>query len=157
MQVLLGIGNDLLGDDGVGPYIAMNLTNSHWKAFNGGSVPENFIRPLRNLAPDLLVMVDAVDMGMEPGIVRIIPANTIRDHGFGSHQMSLAHLIDLLQSFCSRIVLIGIQPGCLDPDTPLTPPVMDAADALLTMLESGEIAGIPEYAPATTRNNIDVG
>jgi len=149
VQVLLGIGNDLLGDDGVGPYIARNVTNSHWKTFDGGSVPENFIRPLRNLAPDLLVLVDAVDMGMEPGIVRIIPPDAIRDHGFGSHQMSLEHLIGLLQSFCSKVVLIGIQPMCLDLDTPLTSPVVEAAESILTMLESGEIAGIPEYGYET--------
>ena len=147
MQVLLGIGNDLLGDDGVGPYIARNVSTNHWKAFDGGSVPENFIRPIRNLAPDLLVLVDAVDMGMSPGTVRIIPVEAIRDHGFGSHQISLAHLIGILESFCSRVVLVGVQPRCLDPDTPLTPPVISAADSILTLLKSGEISGIIEYAP----------
>ena len=45
VNLLLGIGNDLLGDDGVGPFIAEKLRGADWQVINAGIVPENFISP----------------------------------------------------------------------------------------------------------------
>ena len=135
MYLVLGVGNDLLGDDGVGPYVAEALHNSEWEVLNAGIVPENFIRPIRTRKPDIIVIVDAVDMGSAPGTIRIIPSEYIRDAGIGTHQMSLAYLIDQVSPW-SKIYFIGIQPSCLDPDTPLTVPVRSAADSLITIIRS---------------------
>ena len=136
MHLLLGIGNDLLGDDGVGPYIANHLLNSNWITIDAGIMPENYIRPVRNHKPDTIVIVDAVNMGLKPGSIRIIPPDLIRDCGLGTHQLPLTFVTDQLLSICTNVTFIGIQPGSLDPDTFLTDPILKAAEFLLHVLNT---------------------
>jgi len=142
VHLLLGIGNDLLGDDGVGSYVAGELRDSDWTVIDAGIVPENFVRPIRNYKPDTIVIVDAVCMGCGPGSIRIIPPGYIRDQGIGTHQLPLIFLIEQL-SFGPQVIFIGVQPGCLDPDTPLTPPVLVAATRLLSLLKSHAYDTLP--------------
>ncbi len=145
VELILGIGNDLLGDDGVGPYIAERLKimdSSGWVVINAGIVPENFIRPMHTIKPDRIIIIDAVEMGLEPGTVRIIPAASIRDVGIGTHQLPLSFFISQCASI-SPVVLIGIQPGCLDMDTSLTLPVVRAAHDLISLLQAHQYDQLP--------------
>jgi hypothetical protein len=41
------------------------------------------------------------------------------------------------------VIFIGIQPGCLDPDTPLSPPVAGAASELLNLLREHNYDQLP--------------
>lgn len=136
MYLVLGIGNDLLGDDGVGPYIISHIQSDAWIPIDAGIMPENFIRPVRNYQPDTIVIIDAVDMGLVPGSIRIIPPDKISDCGTGTHQMPLIFTIEQFRSICSDITFIGIQPAQLYPDASLSEPVQRAADALIQMLNS---------------------
>ena len=142
VDLLLGIGNDLLGDDGVGPFIAEELQDSDWLVMNAGIVPENFIRPIRERKPDHIVVVDAVHMGLSPGSIRIIPPEYIRDYGIGTHQLPLTFFIEQCAPH-SHVTFIGIQPGCLDPDTPLTPLVSRAATELVSLLRTHRLSYLP--------------
>jgi hydrogenase 3 maturation protease len=142
VDLLLGIGNDLLGDDGVGPYIAKALLDSDWTVINAGIVPENFIRPVRERRPERIVIVDAVHMGLLPGSIRIIPHDSIRDYGIGTHQLPLTFFIEQCAPH-SHVTFIGIEPGCLDPDTPLTPPVSRAAAELISLLRTHRYDHLP--------------
>jgi len=150
-HILLGIGNDLLGDDGVGPYVARNITGKRWRCINGGILPENFIKPILSSQADLIILVDAVEMDYPVGTIRIIPTEYIRDIGQGSHQIPLTYLINRLSSGVARVILIGIQPQLLEPDTDLSPAVKKAADLLINILESGDIKNLTCYKPATER------
>jgi hydrogenase 3 maturation protease len=133
VNLLLGIGNDLLGDDGVGPFIAEKLRGADWQVINAGIVPENFISPIRKLKPDRIIIVDAVHMNLDPGSIRIIPHGAIRDLGIGTHQLPMTFFIEQC-AIIAPVIFIGIQPGCLDPDTQLSPPVAGAASELLNLL-----------------------
>ena len=135
VHLLLGIGNDLLGDDGVGSFVAQELKGTDWTTIDAGIVPENFIRPIRNQKPDTVVIVDAVEMGYEPGTIRIIPLEYIRDCGVGTHQLPLTFLAEQMSSW-SKVMIIGIQPGTLDPDAPLSEPVKRAATELIAHLKA---------------------
>ena len=142
VDLLLGIGNDLLGDDGVGPFIVEKLRNSDWKVINSGIVPENFIHPIRELKPDRIVIIDAVQMGLKPGSIRIIPPETIRNTGTGTHQLPLTFFLEQCASL-SPVIFIGIQPGQLFPDCPLSAPVASAASELITLLREHRYNHLP--------------
>jgi hydrogenase 3 maturation protease len=142
-NILLGIGNDLLGDDGVGPYISKNLNDSAWETFDGGILPENLISPILRRNPYITILVDAVEMGLSTGTTRVIPVQYIHDLGVGSHQIPLTYLIGRLSAESRRVILIGIQPGSLIPDTMLSEPVKNAADNLMKLLVSGRIDDVP--------------
>jgi len=145
MHLLLGIGNDLLGDDGIGPYIADNLIHPDWITINAGIVPENFIGPVKKQNPDRIVIVDAVEMGLSPGAIRLIPPDFISDCGIGTHQLSLTVIVNQLQSLCPDVMLIGIQPDSLNPDTALTDSVREAAEYLLKVISTNSLRNIKVF------------
>ncbi|WP_286954882.1 hydrogenase maturation protease, partial [Aminobacterium sp. UBA5277] len=68
--ILWGTGNPLFGDDGVGPFVAQYLQKKEMEhpicAINCETTPENYIGDLQRQHPDLLLIVDAADMGLPP-------------------------------------------------------------------------------------------
>lgn len=143
VNLLLGIGNSLRRDDGVGNYIASRFRKTNWKVFDCGTAPENFSGMVRREHPEILIIVDAADMGLAPGECAIIPKEKIRDVGLGTHQLPLDMFIDFLGETVGKVLLIGIQPCCVEMGEGLSPVVMGGSERVISMLESGEIGRIP--------------
>lgn len=126
MNLLLGIGNAHHGDDGLGPVFARAFRHPDWRCINTATAPENFTGVVRRLHPDLLVLLDAADLGEAPGTMRELSPESIRSGDFGTHAGSLGHLANYLSDCAQRILIIGIQPADLTPGRRLSPPVRDA-------------------------------
>lgn len=136
--MILGVGNELLGDDGIGPWIARNIDGKKgWKGIAAGTAPENFTSLIRREKPDILVIVDATDMGLEPGEVKAIPLDKIpRLTYFTTHTLSVTFLIDSIKEDVKNIVFIGIQPKAIALGCPLSREVVDSASRLINILLS---------------------
>lgn len=136
-EVVLGIGNILKGDDGVGIYIAERVNKYLQHIKNGskqdrfaeagetividcGTAPENYTSIIKKHNPDRLILVDAADMGLSPGSCRIIPPEEIKVMHISTHNMPLSFLISYISEFCRNIVLIGIQPDKMELGTILS-------------------------------------
>jgi len=104
------IGNELNGDDGVGPYIAKKFPRSKgFKVLNCETAPESFVHFARGAKK--VVIVDAVDMGLDAGEIRRVPADRLGGIHFSSHALPLPLLISYMERFVDgKITLIGIQP-----------------------------------------------
>ncbi|MCX2582116.1 hydrogenase maturation protease, partial [Klebsiella pneumoniae] len=79
-DVLLCVGNSMMGDDAAGPLLAeMYAANpaSQWVVIDGGSAPENDLVALRELTPERLLIVGATDIGLNPGDIRLIEPDAI--------------------------------------------------------------------------------
>jgi hydrogenase maturation protease len=117
---VLGIGNVLRGDDGVGVFVARTLQLDRclphdWLVLECGAVPEACTGVVRRFAPDLIVLIDAVDMAAPPGTIAWF--DTWSSPGISAastHGVSLDLLADFLRSdvHC-RSGLLGIQPATL--------------------------------------------
>jgi len=142
-NILLGIGNSLNGDDGVGIYVAERFRKDDWISLACGTAPENFTGIIRKTRPSCLVLVDAAAMGISPGDYRIIPRDKIEDVSIGTHQLPLSFLIDFLSDTASRIILIGIQPERSGTGEEISLPVRRGAERLLRVLSTGELDRIP--------------
>lgn len=142
-HILLGIGNPLNGDDGVGIYVAEQFRKDGWVSLACGTAPENFTGIIRKIRPSWLVLVDAAAMGISPGDYRIIPRNKIEEVSIGTHQLPLSFLIDFVSDIAERIILIGIQPERLGTGEEISMTVRRGADRLLDMLFIGELDRIP--------------
>ena len=142
-NILLGIGNSLNGDDGVGIYVAERFRKDDWISLACGTAPENFTGIIRKTRPSCLVLVDAAAMGISPGEYRIIPRDKIEDVSIGTHQLPLSFLIDFLSDTVERIILIGIQPERAGTGEEISLPVRKGADRLLHVLSTGELDRIP--------------
>ena len=146
--VVLGVGNRLCRDDGVGSLVAERLAAAPpagWHVIDAGVAPEDFTGPIRRWRPALLLIVDAMDMGLAPGSVRrVSPERLAADDGFNSHHPSLRQLCDYLAPVVGSIVVVAVQPAVTDlaPDAGLTGPVARAAARLARMLAGGRIEAI---------------
>ncbi len=147
MHLLLGIGNDLLADDGVGCMVADKFSHPDWIVYNTGTVPENFTRKIRELHPDLLVLVDAARMGLPPGSIRIVPKDRVADAGIGTHQLPLDSLCDVVSPYAESIIIIGIQPGVVEIGEPMTDDVIEAGERLLHMIDDGSFQDLEFFLP----------
>ncbi len=137
-SVILGIGNDLKADDGIGPHIITQLENrapAKIELINVGTVPENFISLLIEKQPGFILLLDAALMQAEPGTIRLIDKDNIGGIAFSSHQPPLTFFIEYLESnITTTILVLGIQPLTDDFAQPISEPVQNAANQIINTL-----------------------
>ncbi|TDS95817.1 hydrogenase 3 maturation peptidase HycL [Rahnella sp. BIGb0236] len=151
---LLCVGNSMMGDDGAGPRLAELCAEQPlpgWTVVDGGAAPENDIGFLREQRPQHLVIVDATDMGLAPGEMRIIDENDIADmFMMTTHNLPLTFLIQQLREDIPQITFVGIQPDVVAFYYPMSAAVEQAVNRLhqrLPALETG--LGIAPFSPST--------
>lgn len=118
--LVLGLGNVLQADDGVGIHViraleAMGLP-SHVALRDGGTIGLSLLTEIEDC--DALIVVDAMELGREPGAVGVFEGAAIELQLGGkkrsAHEVALADLLAVAQLVGrspERRVLIGIQPG----------------------------------------------
>ena len=150
--LVLGVGNSMKGDDGVGPRVVERLTAACRPpatrsepdgtvavvALDCGVTPENYTSVVRRLRPDLLLIVDAADMGLAAGECRIIPAERIGALGLSTHSMPLSLFMTYVSDLTSRAVLIGVQPRLMELGVPMSSEVAEAGNALAGLIAQGK-------------------
>ncbi|MEM1513957.1 MAG: hydrogenase maturation peptidase HycI [Candidatus Thermoplasmatota archaeon] len=143
MNILLGIGNEMNGDDGVGIYVAKKIKSNEWKAINCATVPENFYGEIIRSKPKKIVMVDAADMGLKWGEIRRIRKEKIGKATFSTHSLPLSIFISNLQKETSaEVIIIGVQPKTMYGK--ISKEVKSAANKLIKIIKEGRIEEIEE-------------
>lgn len=118
--IVLGVGNELKCDDGVGPFIIKklkeeNIENKSLLFINAETVPENFTGKIRKEKPTHLIIVDACLMGGEPGDMKIVNKYEFANIGISTHSMSLSFFVRYLEKDTDfRIIFVGIEPESMD-------------------------------------------
>lgn len=142
MNILMGIGNILRGDDGVGCWIAKNFKEKNWLGLDCGTAPENFTSVIRKNKPEILVIVDAADMDVNVGGFRVVPEEKIENISISTHNMPLSFLINYLKDFAGKIIFIGIQPKTIrDPDK-ISERLKKGAEQFMGILREGRLEEI---------------
>jgi hydrogenase 3 maturation protease len=145
-RVLVGVGNRLSHDDGIGPVVAARLDGAQdWLCVDCGTALENTCGLIVRESPDLLVVVDAARMGLRPGSIRRVPLRAHDRMLASTHGLPIAFVWERIATAVGRIVLVGVEPVDLSFGEGLSPAVSLAADALLARLRVPDIEGIPEY------------
>jgi hydrogenase 3 maturation protease len=128
---------------------------------DGGSAPENDIVAIRELRPERLLIVDATDMGLNPGEIRIVDPDDIAEmFMMTTHNMPLNYLIDQLKEDVGEVIFLGIQPDIVGFYYPMTQPIKDAVEVVYARLDgwqgravlrrrSGRGAGVPRLRSAS--------
>jgi hydrogenase 3 maturation protease len=115
--VVVGVGQELRGDDAVGVYLARAIKScpklgSIVKVIDAGPAPENITGKLRRLDPDLVMIFDAAQMDEIPGSVRWLDWEQVSSTCTTSHTLPLDIFADYLKSELDcEVILIGIQPS----------------------------------------------
>jgi hydrogenase maturation protease len=130
--LVLGLGNTLLEDDGVGGAAIARLLDCYdvpegVRVLDGGTLGLSLLPYLEDA--DAVILVDAIRADAAPGtLVRlegdeVAPAVATR---LSVHQVGVADLLDgarWLDRYPSRVVLLGVVPGSMRLSTVLTPSV----------------------------------
>jgi len=129
-QVLfLGMGNRLKGDDGVGPYIC-ELIQDRVRApvLDVGTALENYLGPIFRLQPEAILLLDAADLGMDPGDMAFLERDAIACSGPSTHTVSVDFVLGTLdRDQQMRFRFLGIQPKRVRLGESLSVPVKASA------------------------------
>lgn len=118
--VVLGVGNELKSDDGVGPFIIKklkeeNIENKNLLFIDAKTVPENFTGKIRKEKPTHLIIVDACLMDSNPGDMQIVNKYEFANIGISTHSMSLSFFVRYLEKDTEiRIIFVGIEPETME-------------------------------------------
>jgi len=138
--VVLGLGNTLHSDDGVGPQAIQRLRNDARVSedtttlIEGGTLGLELLTYIWDCS--YLLVLDAVDIGQPPGtLVRLSSQELQTLPGKGSvHQLGVADLLVALRVLARRqptVVLLGVQPATTDWGTELSPAVGAVMESLI--------------------------
>ena len=123
--VFLGIGEEKLSDDGVGPYIIselLYLSNNNFLFLNAGIDPMSRIDEIINFNPSNLVLLDTCNLNKPVGTIAIIERENIQDYvPISTHTIPIHIVMDLLIEKLPdlKIFMIGFVPENLDGFTDL--------------------------------------
>ncbi len=133
--LILGIGNPMKQDDGAGPHF-VRKSKANVELIDAGTAPENYTGKIKQLKPDTLVIVDAIDFGEKPGSIRIVEEREIKTQSLSTHNVSLKTFIDFLRADLPglNVVLVGIQPKEVNFGEGLSPEVEKAVNELCMSL-----------------------
>jgi len=110
---ILGIGNTLRSDDGVGSILAARIKDkTPYKVYDSGSSPENYLGKIIKDAPQTVVIIDAVDFGGEAGEFRVLESEDLQTINlFSTHNASISLVINYLKNNLKvDIIVLTIQP-----------------------------------------------
>lgn len=127
--VVMGVGNLLLRDEGVGVHVAQALqktsrSNSDFEAVDGGTSPDALLALKET---DRLIIIDAARGGGEPGTIYRFRPEDVETEGntlTSVHQMGLLEDLWLMRRFKEgpkSVVIIGVEPEDISCGLDLSP------------------------------------
>jgi hydrogenase 3 maturation protease len=148
---VMGVGNVLRGDDGVGSKVARDLSNFNSErllAVDCGDAPDAFVPEVVSFRPSHVIVVDAADFGGDPGAVRFLSSEDTKDtSGFiSTHELPLSLAVGMLRLEGGfDVAMLGIQVGQIVLGSEMSPQVRSSAERLVgTLLDALRSVGILE-------------
>ncbi|MFO7769137.1 MAG: hydrogenase maturation protease [bacterium] len=142
--LVAGIGNPLMGDEGVGPavveaFLASRGPSPLVEAVDAGTGGMSLLYAMEGRSAAILV--DCARMGESPGTMRRFTPEDVRSAkelpGISLHEgdlLDLVHLGERLEMLPSRLVILGVEPSWIGPGGTLSPVVRSAVPSCVRML-----------------------
>lgn len=127
------------GDDAAGVEVARRLlvrlpAGCGWYVLDGGTAPENFTGPLRRFRPQVVLLVDAMQMDEPPGFIAWLHWQQAQGFSASTHTMPPTLLAKyLIAELDCQVGLVGIQAADLE-EHGLTAQVEIAVDEVVLEL-----------------------
>lgn len=142
--LVMGVGNTLMQDDGIGIYVTESLNSSpdshpSLEIIDGGTIGLALLPAIEDA--DAVIVVDASELSATPGTLRIFHDREIDEQLSGKRRT--VHEVALLDLFSAAAIrgrmppyraLVAIQPGCTDWGTDCTPEVSAAMTTACTAI-----------------------
>lgn len=139
--LVLGLGNPLMGDDGVGLAVLGRLQQK-WEfegvqLVDGGTWGMNLLPLIEDTRSMLLL--DAIRVGSDPGTIHLLTRDELPrylSHKLSPHQIDLKEILALAElrgTLPERAVALGVEPLVVEMSTALSPPVEAQLERLTQM------------------------
>lgn len=137
--MILGIGNEVKGDDFAGSLAAKSIQaslpqhreNFSVSVFDCGPVPENFTGVIRKISPDYILIIDAGDFGEEAGEIGFFNWKKAEGSEISTHALPLSLFSGFLaEELDCEIGLLLIQPNNLSYLDPIHPLIREAVNKI---------------------------
>ncbi|MBO0846635.1 MAG: hydrogenase maturation protease [Nocardioides sp.] len=160
-SLVLGLGRSDRGDDGVGPAVVGRIESRLPRGSGVRVLAQEDPTTLLDLweGHDHVVLVDAVVTGDPAGTLHRfdvgadappLPADTLaRGARAGTHAFGLATTVELgraLHRLPARVVVVGVEAGCLDLGAALSPPVAASLEAAAELVWREVASDVPGCA-----------
>ena len=143
VTLILGLGNPLLGDEGIGVRVIEELKGLQLpdgvEAVEGGTAGVGLVGLMEGY--QRVIIVDAADMGHPPGrVVRFTPLEVqfkTAEAPLSLHQIGLGEVLALaeaLEAAPAEVIIIGVQPGRIEAGVGLSPEVEGAIPQIIGMI-----------------------
>ncbi len=141
--LILGLGNPLLGDEGIGVRVVEELQGLQLpdgvKAIEGGTAGLGLVGLMEGY--QRVIVVDAADMGHPPGrVVRFTPAEVqfkTAEAPLSLHQIGLGEVLALAEALevaPDKLVIVGVQPDRIEGGVGLSPEVEGAIPQVIGII-----------------------
>jgi hydrogenase 3 maturation protease len=150
--IVLGIGNRLGGDDAAGTCVVDMLNRRRHRAkdpllaeimaIDTGTTPESYTSIIRRQRPDLLILIDAADMGLPAGSLRTIAPDKINTLSFSTHHIPIPTFVSYVKEFCGKTLVIGVQPEQTEIDKGISKAVHKSVKKLAEAILEERVAEI---------------
>jgi hydrogenase maturation protease len=136
-KLFVGIGNQLKMDDGIGVFISTRIkTNGSVSSLTVEASIENYIGKINSINPDILILIDCVDMRRVAGTFSLLTLDQIMDLTFNTHNISLRKLSEF---FSMPVYILGIQPEKIDFGENISSLVKDVAYKIIKLINKQEV------------------
>jgi hydrogenase 3 maturation protease len=139
IKLVFTVGNGMMGDDAAGPLLAQKMKCTpleNWEVLNGGNAPENYMAQVREMAPAQVLVVDAADMDLEPGEIRLIDEDQVSNPFImTTHSLPLTFLMQSMRVFVPKVELLGVQPNIVAFGYPMSTQVVQAVEEIYIYLK----------------------
>ena len=136
--VLVGIGNPMRGDDGVGVKIIELLEARSLEGvmlLNTETVPEAFTGKVESYEPTHVLLLDAANFGGQPGETKLIDSEHIGGQAISTHSLPLNIFISYIEkSLGITVLLLGVQPKTVTFGEEMTPELVEASKRIAETL-----------------------
>jgi hydrogenase maturation protease len=165
--IIVGVGNRLLGDEGIGPHIIDKLLQTH--------MPSNVevidcgcdllsLTPHLN-KPQKIIVIDAIRAGGKPGEIYRLDYSELETRGVkmrSSHQVGAIDALGLLKQIYPaladcEIVIIGMEPKAIELGTGLSDKVRESVADVLRLVFEEIYCSIPISNRPERSLNYDYG
>jgi hydrogenase 3 maturation protease len=127
--VIACVGNEIRGDDGVGPFVSRLIKQAgRVHVVNCGETPENYLGVITRLKPEKVVVIDAAEFGGTPGEIRLVKKSEIAGGGPSTHDAILTLFTDFIEHETgAETFFLAVQPARTQVGAALSPAVEAAA------------------------------
>jgi len=135
---VVGVGNEMRKDDAVGVQLAKKLRGKlsrQFRLIEAGTIPESYIDKVREFRPTHVLIIDAAQIGTNPGNSRLLSPRKVKGLSISTHTLPLNIFAEFVKKeTCSKVKILAVQPKDLQFGEGLTDELARTVEELTSIL-----------------------